>query len=300
MAEDGAPGVDIPSLFMLRAAFLAARVLRGTTSTSSERAAGYWRLPTGGIFSGDDLMIGERLLGAAGFLLSGPGGDVVTASRAAHDLASLPEEEACAVLLIRYLAARQPPWLATALAPDGLRPELLPDTAVRVFDEMALDVGRREAILLATAQHVNSEATAETGAKGENHVVDLARRQLHEAGRPELAVAVRRVSLISDALGYDVVAPNTHAAIRRWEVKTTSAPRRLRVLVSRNEADYGRRDPHWSLVACRTLGETVQLAGWCPHSVLLDRLPADRHPQARWRVVEVDLGVDDLHPGLPP
>lgn len=300
MPDAGVPGPDAPSLFMLRAAFLAARVLRGTTSTQSERTAGYWRLPTGGIFTGDDLLIGELVLDAAGFLDRGPDGDVVTASRAADDLASLPEAEACTLLLIRYLAARQPPWLTTALGSDGLRAELLPDSAARVFEEMAIDLDRREAVLLAAAQQLNPDVAMETGAKGEGHVVDLARQELHDAGHPELALAVRRVSLISDALGYDVVAPNLDGVIRRLEVKTTTAARRLRVLVSRNEADYGRRDPRWSLVACRAVDEAVELVGWCPYALLADRIPGDRHPQGRWRVVAVDLAVEDLHPGLPP
>src|SRR5215510_8553324 len=87
MSESSVSGPDVPSLFMLRAAYLAARALRGTTSTRSERTAGYWRFPTGGIFTGADLLAGEQLLDSAGFLVRSANADVVTASRAADDLA---------------------------------------------------------------------------------------------------------------------------------------------------------------------------------------------------------------------
>jgi hypothetical protein len=60
-----------------------------------------------------------------------------------------------------------------------------------------------------------------TGDLAEAHVTKACRAQLSGAGRDDLAALVRRVSLTSDQLGYDVTAPRLDGSTRRLEVKGT-------------------------------------------------------------------------------
>jgi hypothetical protein len=116
-------------------------------------------------------------------------------------------------------------------------------------------------------------------------VVDLSRQDLARAGRPDLAALVQRVSLISDQLGYDVVAPTLRGKVRRMEVKTTSrsAQTHFEVYLSRNEAAVAVRDPSWTLVLCQACDSSrAEVVGWCRANAFAPVLPSDKHPRGRW------------------
>jgi len=89
----------------------------------------------------------------------------------------------------------------------------------------------------------------EVGEIGEDIVTGAARSELLDLGHADLARAVRRVSLISDQLGYDVVAPRVGGPNRLLEVKATTGPHDdpIRIHLSRNEAAVGARRTQCSL-----------------------------------------------------
>lgn len=62
----------------------------------------------------------------------------------------------------------------------------------------------------------------ELGDRGEKIVVDLERKRLESLGRPDLAEMVKRISLESDAAGYDILSYEVDEGPRYIEVKATS------------------------------------------------------------------------------
>lgn len=60
------------------------------------------------------------------------------------------------------------------------------------------------------------------GDRGEKIVVDLERKRLESLGRPDLAEMVKRISLESDAAGYDILSYEVDDSPRYIEVKATS------------------------------------------------------------------------------
>jgi hypothetical protein len=140
------------------------------------------------------------------------------------------------------------------------------------------------------------------GLAGELAVVEQCRTELMELRRHDLADGVQQVSLISDSLGYDILAPSLGPQPRRLEVKTASGQgsRSLfRFFISRNEYDVGRRlQAEWSLVACRLDGDEVVIVGWTRASSLHVYLPDDG--SGRWTEALVQFPVSALIPGIPP
>lgn len=141
------------------------------------------------------------------------------------------------------------------------------------------------------------------GAIGEELVLELCRNELVSLGRSELAARVVRVSLVSDALGYDVLAPVLVGRTRRLEVKTGTRPAgtSFRFFLSRNEFEIGRRYvDSWALVACRLRpdGDDADVLGWCRVDALRPYLPDDHN--GRWTEALVRLPLASLIHGLPP
>jgi hypothetical protein len=82
------------------------------------------------------------------------------------------------------------------------------------------------------------------GNAGEAFVVDLERRQLTEADRPDLARKVRWISAEDgDGAGYDVLSFNRGGHERLIEVKTTNGSARTPFFLSRNECDLATERP---------------------------------------------------------
>lgn len=151
--------------------------------------------------------------------------------------------------------------------------------------------------------HQASEADrAATGAAGEEFVLAAVRDELERLHRPDIADRCERVSLISDAFGYDIHAPTLHDTMRRLEVKTQTVdgkPSTVRFYLSRNEYDTGRANPaEWALVACsRTHSGELALHGWCRAATLSSYLPADQG--GKWTEALVTVPLSVLSPGFP-
>jgi hypothetical protein len=135
-------------------------------------------------------------------------------------------------------------------------------------------------------------------------VLEVAPTELRALGHLELAREVRRVSLLSDQLGYDINAPRVTGAPRLLEVKASTAPATNRsavVHLTRNEADTGAALADWALVVC-VVDDVEQrsgrIVGWCAGGVLVDLVPLDG-TCSRWDHATVDVPVERLSPGLP-
>ena len=82
------------------------------------------------------------------------------------------------------------------------------------------------------------------GKAGEAFVVDVERRQLAEAGHPDLARKVRWIAAEDgDGAGYDVLSFDRAGAERLIEVKTTNGSARTPFFLSRNECDLATERP---------------------------------------------------------
>lgn len=140
------------------------------------------------------------------------------------------------------------------------------------------------------------------GAAGEEFVLATVKDELHRLHRPDAADRCERVSLISDAFGYDINAPTVGDTMRRLEVKTQTVddnPSTARFFLTRNEYDTGRSNPaEWALVACsRARNGDLALLGWCRAATLTSYLPADQG--GKWTEALVKLPLSVLSPGFP-
>lgn len=206
------------------------------------------------------------------------------------------------VLLSLILEAEPPLWLFAAAADPGrLATELVPYDVENGLKSVIADPARRQAFLLARARTIDTEERRKLGVTGEEAIVRACRAELEAAGAEEAACAVRRVSLVSDELGYDVVAPRLDGSERRLEVKATrSSGREVTIFLSRNEYEVGLADPDWYLVLARIrLDGRSDVAGHTSASALTPLLPTDTSREGRWQVTQLRLDIHDLRAGLP-
>lgn len=290
---------SFPSAHHVRAAAHVARLLsdRAPVAVSAARLA-YAHYPSDGVFSIEDLIRGEDILVRAR-LFSEDDGVLSVASDADMALSQAADED-CIAILAALLATTRPLWLQMSTSTEALADELIPDHAAGTLSELIPDASRREGLLLAVGRTFSSEDAVRTGDLAERHVVMLAQEELSARSRG-LAAQVRRVSLLSDQLGYDVVAPRFCGSPRRLEVKGTRAEGpRVTVFVSRNEAEVGRRDADWALVVCHVSPlDSVEVLGWLSGDWLAGHLPTDGD-SCRWQNAEIEIHLGDLCPGLPP
>jgi hypothetical protein len=286
---------------MLRAAFWVGHVL-GQHGEREDVAHESWMdLPLAGDVDLAELRAAEHALLGLG-LVRRTGSRLVADARlrvaCTEWQADTPE-----LILTLALETARPLWLRAATREgELLMPELVPDGAATALATVLPDPARREAFLLARARSVDVTERLELGAAGEEFVEAACRAELVEAGHHALAAAVRRVSVLSDELGYDITAPRVDGAIRRLEVKATrSAGPEIVVIVTRNELTVGLRDPDWFLVAVRVdRNGQHELVGHTAAAPLKTLLPEDRHARGRWQATRLRLSVATLSPGLPP
>lgn len=293
--------LDLPSRHRLRAALLAGRALTGENGTPLAQLPASWmRTPSDGMYSADDLNTGCYLLIEARFLTLSdlvvlPSGDL-------NPLLAQSEEDACREILDRLISERRPLWIASATANGQIAPEMIPDDATAALAQVFPDPDEREQFLLAMGRRFSDADAKRTGDLAETHVTESCRAQLTDAGRGELAALVRRVSLTSDQLGYDIVAPRLDGSLRRLEVKgTRTSGQQLLVALSLNEAKTAARDPNWILVVCRVAtDDTVVVLGWASNALVAPRLPEDRVEIGGWLSTAVPIDASELSAGLPP
>lgn len=275
---------DPLSLHVARAALRVAAILGDRDASVVVAKESYWKRATGGVFSPADLQRGEDALVDAGFVVRDK--EHLTLTPRLAELADAAEEDAIEVLAVALL---EPLCLDTAMA--GIED---------VLKELIEDPSRRELIVLALGRHFDDSLRREVGDIGEELVVAHARAELATLGYPDLSAKVRRVSLVSDQLGYDVTAPRLAGSDRRLEVKATTTGGG-EVFLSRNEADVGARFADWSLVVCEVTNidrRTGSVLGWCNRAELGPFLPTDS-PGGTWQSAAIELARLPLQPGLP-
>jgi hypothetical protein len=269
---------------VMRAAVHVAAILGDQDAPVVVARESYWRRATGGLFSPADLQRGEDALVDAGYLLRNDG--LLSRTAKLAELSDAAEEIAIEILA------------ASLFGPETFGGEIA-DVEIAVAD-LVEDPARREALLLALARRFDDSVRREVGAIGEEIVVAHARAELSSLGYPGLARKVRRVSLVSDQLGYDVAAPRLIGADRLLEVKATT-PSRGELFLSRNEAEVGMRLEDWALIVCQVDDierRTGSLLGWCQGTLLSPFLPVDA-PGGSWQSVSIELERLPLQPGLP-
>ncbi len=294
------PGRSIPTRHHLRAAIRVARVITSPGATITAVHQAYIETPTGGIFHHQELLAAERWLVALGLVAKEQG--TLRPSERLVELLKLSEAEMCQALVAILIDQEPPLWLPAAARDGELRTELIPDQEAGALADLIPDLARREALLLALARRHDGDALAALGELGEDHVVAACREELTARGRDDLAEKVRRVSLISDQLGWDVDVPNLAGDMQHLEVKTArSRGPRYSVYLSRNETRVGLQDPDWALVICRAdANDQVTVVGWCHADALDALLPADRNERGRWESVRLGIDEELLTSGLPP
>jgi hypothetical protein len=284
----------------LRSARQVARALHTPASSIADARESYRKLPSDGLLASSDFDVGLRVLVDVA-LVELDGGDLIVGGALAT-VAALDESAAIRLLFDLLLERRPPDWLRSAAGGTKVKVAVIPDRDREAIETVLADPAMREAKLLQAGRRVNAERLAEVGSIGEEHVVLECRDELSGLGREDLAAAVERVSLISDQLGYDVVAPTLNGETRRLEVKATRRSAwRGEVFISRNEFEQGRVDPDWALVVVEVdaLDEPT-LAGWCRGEAIASLIPEDAHPMGRWasvRLMEIGALLED---GLPP
>jgi hypothetical protein len=293
------PSRSTPTAFQLQAAILAAQVVSAEGSSMRSVRASYRAVVTGGLYGVDDLVRGESLLIRAHLLQESD--DAFNPSEELLELRELPTDVASEVLLRKLFLVERPLWLYAAISDEDVRWENVPDGDQKVLHQLIVEATRRESFLLTLGKTIDLEYLADLGGEGEEHVIAECRRYLTKVGRADLATGVRRVSLHSDQLGYDVTSPDTLGRRHRIEVKTMgSAVERAEFFLSRNEARTGRNDPLWSLVVVRKdRNGSMHLLGWCASENLVSLLPTDPHPHGRWASTRISVPLETLRPGLP-
>lgn len=277
--------LQLASAHIVRAALHAAGLLDQTGSTSSSAHHGYVRYPTGGIYPPDDLRRGEELLVRCGLVSLEDDRLVPTA-----ELLILlhGSDGAGAELLIRRV-------IETAQHDAGGVDEMTLDA---FLSEHIADPVKR-ALVLESVLKYDPAIAAEVGAAGEEAVVSAAQAELRELGRPDLADTVQRISLVTDSVGYDVLAPRLEGAARHLEVKTSARIARglATFFLSRQEAEVGQYDSTWALVVCTYKDGQADVLGWCRGPSLVPYLPIDTG--GRWTAVQIDIPLTMLRPGIP-
>lgn len=278
---------------------MAASVLDQPLSPSRQVQVAFSEFPTGGIYSETDLVIGHRLLEDAGFVTMS--GDVIEVSEHIGTLTHLEELDALEMLLAALFSRRPPAWLRIATASGEVANEMIPETSQRVLNSVIQIPERREAFLLAMGQRWANDEAHCIGDLGEQHVESELKAQLQASEYPDLSDRVRRVSLISDQLGYDLVAPRLDLSLRRIEVKTTATDQStFKIHISRNEAEVATRDPDWMLVVCRLEGaDKLRTLGWISGADLGPAFPKDVSVSGHWTSAIIWISEHQLAPGLP-
>ena len=292
---DHEPLRQFPGPHLLRSAARVLSIIGQGRHTEAAARISYRSTASGGVLSSDSLLDAERWLIDQGWLTR----DGVTLSASVRCQALPSGEVEVARELIRAIIFDAPPtWLRAVAARGDIRPEFLPEQVERVLTDM-FSAEERDAILLAAAIKYDDMALRALGDAGEEAVVTACRTFLEEHGHPELTGKVRRVSLISDALGYDIEAPTLTGLECRLEVKCYRG-RHPNFYITRNESEVGWRLPRWYLVLCRFISDSgPSVVGWTSLASLVARMPTDVDTSARWQVVNVQFDESELQPGLP-
>ena len=286
---------SLPSLYALRSAARVLRVMGREQQVVSAVRESYRTTPSGGILSPDGLLRAEKWLVRVGLLKR----DHSTIAATPRSLAMPNDEIEIVRELVRIsIMEMTPAWVNTVVSPDGIRAELLPIQVESVLDYL-FEPSERDAILRSAAAKYDESILREIGDAGERAVVMAFQSYFKEIGRLKLAKRVRQVSLISDALGYDVSTPNLIGQECHVEVKCFRG-RHPKFFLTRNEFEVGIRLERWYLVICQFgRNSSTKSIGWTTAEKIGHIMPVDATRAAKWRVVEIRMPESELSPGLP-
>lgn len=285
-----ADSTGLPTKHAVNAAFRVADLIDPAGSQVGDARETYWRAATGGLLPPADLAIGEALLLDVGLAVQIEG--VLHRTQQLDDLmASDADLFASAALL----GAAE---LIGSLAgtPD------LEQFRARVAECVEDDEYGDETTSVVVAKFDDALRKL-VGDIGEEHVVAEARRELRDAGHERLAGAVRHVSRISDAYGYDVAAPRVNGPDRLLEVKATTQviETEATIFISRHEVEVGSTNPSWALVVCEVQDLDLRQArtvGWLRYRDIEPYLPHDGD-SGRWESASLRLPLETVSDGIP-
>jgi hypothetical protein len=290
---------SFPTSFELGAAYYVGTALRANGMTMYAARSSYARISTGGMYSVEHFERAETWLWSC--RLIEVAGGVIKPSNELLEIARLPYGEALELLLITTVERQRPVWVYAACDGPELAIEAIPDLDWSIISDVIEDPDRREALLLGLGRKFDAEDAASIGADGEDFVVEQCRQALAALGRPDLAQGVRRISVVSDQLGYNVVTPTIGEYPWRIEVKTTrSNATVVRTVLTRNAVRVGIADRRWILLICfQSKTGNHEVLGWCSASFLQSVLPKDVSRDGQWLSARVALDRASLNKGLP-
>lgn len=278
------PGV--PSPHIVAAAVRVARMIDHSGSELSALARSYHQHRSGAYYPEPDMAKGQALLVDCGLVRQEGTRLIPTAELLMLGLED--EVEAAGQLALRAIAT--------------LPSETTSDELQAAVEAVAVSAEQREEFLLALGAKFDDAYRALVGEIGEELVVLAVKEDLLALGHPGLASQVRRVSLGSDALGYDITAPRTSGAKRLLEAKASMNADVARFFVSRNEWETGLKYPDdWFLVYCQVQdvkARAGEVIGWCGAHDIADHAPDDRGAGS-WGSVYIELPIGELRHGLP-
>ena len=276
----------LPTRHAILAGLHVASLIDETGSLVADARESYWHQAAGGRFGPPDFHLGEQLLIDCGL-----------AEQCGDRLRLLPEVSALLDADVDAAVAAVCARVASLL-PPATQEQLAEGVA-----EVLSDPERREELLAAMGRRFDDSLRKEIGALGELIVVAALRNQLLDLGYPQLARAVRHISLETDQAGYDITAPTISGGRRLIEVKSTTALRGEEITfhISRNELEAGQAFREWSLVICEIVDlqqRNGSVVGWCCPGALAPLIPKDA-PLGRWETAALTIARSDVISGLP-
>lgn len=288
--------MELPSRYHIQSAQRCARLIGLDAATVDEIESAFRSAATQGMFRVQDLRSGRSLLEALQLLRRER--ETLYPDAALLEFGKCSEDEAMQISFTRLMETVHPIWLASAIEGSTIIDEYIPTKVAQYFDDVFLDLDRRESILLAVSQKFDSDRLSAIGLQGELAVLNACREYLEQAGRQDLRDGVVHVSKISDQLGYDIVSPTLDDRRVRMEVKSTRSLKDYAVYISRLEAAVGRADDDWRLVFCRIQSDNSEIVGHCSFSAIEDQMPIDQTP-GEWSVTRLQLSMGSLQAGVP-
>lgn len=262
--------------------------------------ASYPHVPAEGVVGPADLASAERLLTVNGLLQLT--GETCSAGEELAAAGVLEEDEGRRLVLMLLVKRLRPLWAEVLAGFEGdLTNAPLPAEVDELLRREFIDPDERERFLLRLGRQFEHDRLSRTGSLGEEAVVAACKAVLRTHGLEKLTKFVRRVSVVSDQLGYDVVTPTLSGDTARLEVKTSrlATGAALRFFLSQNEALVAQEDPHWYLVLCTARENEADILGWCRPQRFMHLLPKNTGPDGEWVSCRLSISLAHLEPGLP-
>ena len=302
-SEEFVPHVDtsfrLTSALVLSSWWIA-RQLNPKALSLEDLRASYRHIPTEGVVGPADFESAESLLTAKGLLRFEC--EMCSAGEELAAAGVLEESEGRRLILMLLVEKLRPLWADVLAGFEGdLTNAPLPAEVDEALRREFLNPDEREQFLLMLGRRFEHDRLSRIGSLGEEAVVAACKSVLRAHGLEQLVNSVRRVSAVSDQLGYDVVTPTLSGDTAHLEVKTSrqATGAVVRFFLSQNEALVGRADPHWYLVLCAARENETSILGWCRPQRFTHLLPTNTGPDGEWVSCRVSIPLAHVEPGLP-